>query len=324
MRILIADPDRNRRNRIAQRVSALPGVTLAHLCADLTTTFNSVEHRPPTMVILAPELVQRPEFEMMEVLFRMLTVRWVTIAPGPVSAGPAPGNPVDFSASDNDILAALRNQLMQGSKPAPRASAGLLQPVDSVADQRVILIGSSTGGVDALLRILDAFPKDCPPTLIVQHTGAAYSAGLARLLDRNSAPDVREATDGEPLRRGLVLLAPGAESHLVLNTKSTLSCRLDNGEKVSGHRPSVDALFHSAVPIAKRVTAAILTGMGRDGAEGLLALRRAGALTIGQDRETSVVYGMPGAAARLGAVGKELPLSAIGPAILRVSQGVKV
>ncbi|WP_068302611.1 CheB methylesterase domain-containing protein [Pararhodobacter sp. CCB-MM2] len=326
MRLLVADPDRNRRNRVAQRLAALPGITITDLCADLTTTFNCVEHRPPTMVVLAQELSQRPEFEMMESLFRMLSVRWVFVgsARGPAMPGiSATDAIIDLDGSDTELMAALRHQLVGASKPAPRAAAGLLQSLEPATSDRVVLIGSSTGGVDALLRILDSFPRDCPPTLIVQHTGAAYSAGLARLLDRNAAPEVREAVHGDKLRRGLVLLAPGAESHLLLDTRAGLACRLDPGEKLTGHRPSVDALFRSAVPIAKRVTAALLTGMGRDGAEGLLALRRAGARTIGQDKETSVVYGMPGHAARLGAVEKELPLSAIGPAILRVTQGVK-
>lgn len=326
MRLLVADPDRNRRNRVAQRLSVLPDITITDVCADLTTTFNCVEHRPPTMVVMAPELSQRPEFEMMESLFRMLSVHWIFIGPmrGPAAPGQSAAmNTLDLDADDAILLATLKRQLAGGSKPAPRASAGLLQSVEPPKSDRVVLIGSSTGGVDALLRILDAFPRDCPPTLIVQHTGAAYSAGLARLLDRNSAPEVREAVNGEPLRQGLILLAPGAESHLTLNTKGALSCRLNTGEKLSGHRPSVDALFRSALPVAKQITAAILTGMGRDGAEGLLALRRAGARTIGQDRETSVVYGMPGHAAKLGAVQRELPLSAIGPAILRATQGVK-
>ena len=326
MRLLVADPDRSRRSRVAQRLAALPGMTITDLCADLTTTFNCVEHRPPTMVVLAPELSQRPEFEMMESLFRMLGVRWIFIGPmrGPQAPGQtAPQNTVELDADDATLLATFKRHLVGSVTPAPRASAGLLQSVEPATSDRIILIGSSTGGVDALLRILDSFPRDCPPTLIVQHTGAAYSTGLARLLDRNSAPEVREAVHGETLKRGLVLLAPGAESHLRLDTRGPLSCRLDEAEKISGHRPSVDALFQSAVPIARRVTAAILTGMGRDGAEGLLALRRAGARTIGQDRETSVVYGMPGHAAKLGAVDRELPLSAIGPAILRATQGVQ-
>ncbi|MFN4098846.1 MAG: CheB methylesterase domain-containing protein [Pararhodobacter sp.] len=319
MRLLVADPDTSRLQRTAQRFAALPRITITDLCTDLTQTFNAAEHRPPTMALIDPGLVQRPEFEMMEILFRTLSVRWMPLA----ARGGTDENALSLDLDDEALLAALRRRLVGGSIPAPRASAGLLRSVEPASTDKLVLIGSSTGGVDALLRVLGTFPGDCPPTLIVQHTGAAYSTGLARLLDRHVTPEVREARQGDLPRPGLILLAPGADSHLVLDTDRGLSCRLVSGSRISGHRPSVDTLFRSAVPIARRVTAAILTGMGRDGAEGLLALRQAGAQTIGQDRATSVVYGMPGYAAELGAVGRELPLPAIGPAILRVTQGIR-
>jgi len=318
MRLLVADPDTTRLQRTGQRFAALPRITITDLCADLTQTFNAVEHRPPTMALIDASFLQRPEFEMMEILFRTLSVRWMPLA----TRGGGEGT-LDLAQDDETLLAALRRRLVAGSAPVPRANAGLLRSVAPTGSDRIVLIGSSTGGVDALIRVLGSFPGDCPPTLIVQHTGAAYSTGLARLLDRNVSPEVREARQGDALRAGTVLLAPGADSHLVLDTNRGLICRLVDGDRVSGHRPSVDTLFRSAVPVARRVTAALLTGMGRDGAEGLLALRRAGAQTIGQDRATSVVYGMPGYAAELGAVGRELPLPAIGPAILRVTQGIR-
>ncbi|MEL6682221.1 MAG: CheB methylesterase domain-containing protein [Pseudomonadota bacterium] len=154
----------------------------------------------------------------------------------------------------------------------------------------------------------------------MQHTGAGFSAGLARLLDCRVEPKVIEAADELELSKGTVMIAPGANAHLVLEAQETLRCRLETGDRVSGHRPSVDKLFISAAKIADRVTAVILTGMGRDGAQGLLALKNAGARTIGQDEKTSLIFGMPGAAAGLGAVEKSLPLSEIGPAILKMSQ----
>ena len=321
MRLLIADPDMAHQRRASERLSAFAGISISDICADLTATFNSVEHRPPTMALIAPELVARPEFEMMEMLFRSLTVRWMPLVFDRVRAAKFGQQLVaDLSEDDVSLLQSLRARLASGSRPMPRANTGLLRTVNPPAEDSVILIGSSTGGIDALLQVLGSFPDDCPPTLIVQHTGAAFSNGLARLLDRNVAPEVREAQDGEALRRGSILLAPGSDRHMVVQSRQGQSCRLVDGPRVSGHRPSVDALFASAVPIAKKVTAAILTGMGRDGAEGMLALRHAGARTIGQDRATSVVYGMPGQAAELGAVDRELPLGDIGPAVLRAAQ----
>jgi two-component system chemotaxis response regulator CheB len=183
-----------------------------------------------------------------------------------------------------------------------------------------VLIGASTGGVDALLTVLASFPVDCPPTAIVQHTGRGFSDSLIALLDRRCAARVVAAKDGSPLQPGTVCVAAGCDGHLRLLGSGSLRCQVSPGEPVSGHVPSVDELFRSAVPFADRVVAALLTGMGRDGAEGLLALRRKGATTIGQDEASAVVYGMPRAAFELGAVQTQLGLNRIGPEILRHCQ----
>ncbi len=326
MRVILAESDKTTLRHLAQRLSDLRGIAVTDLCSDLTQTFNAVEHRPPQLVILSASLVARPEFEMMDLLFRTLGVAWLAFrAKGQpaLAGGIGADRLLDPDQPDDAILARLHRAVGAGTQPPPRASAGLLRSVGHEGESRLILIGSSTGGIDALLAILDMFPADCPPTLIVQHPGASYSAGLARLLDRNAAPEVREAGDGDVPTPGRVLLAPGADHHLVLAPRAPHACTLQSGARISGHRPSVDALFHWAVPMANRVTAALLTGMGRDGAEGLLALRRAGARTIAQDRETSVVYGMPGYAVQIGAAERELPLSAIGSALLNARQKVK-
>ena len=150
---------------------------------------------------------------------------------------------------------------------------------------------------------------------MVQHTGGRFSQGLARLLDSRIAPKVMEADDGMVVEDGTICLAPGDACHLTLDPKKERTCRLIEAPPETGHRPSVDVLFRSGVPFASKVTAAILTGMGRDGASGLRALRDAGAHTIGQDEATSLVYGMPKAAFELGGVTRQLPLSDIGPAL---------
>ncbi len=188
-------------------------------------------------------------------------------------------------------------------------AASLAAPTVGATKNRIIAIGSSTGGVEALLTILRQFPEDCPPTVVVQHTGGAFSESLARLLNASTAPTVREAVNGDTLKQGQILIAPGSRHHMTLGSGHRI--KLVEAPPVSGHRPSVDMLFRSTLPVAHSVTAALLTGMGRDGAEGLLALRNAGATTIGQDQATSVVYGMPRVAAEIGAVGRQLPLSQI-------------
>lgn len=185
---------------------------------------------------------------------------------------------------------------------------------------KCLLIGASTGGVDALIAILQAFPEDCPPTAIVQHTGRGFSESLVQLLARRCRPRVLCAEDGLALRTGMVCIAAGTTGHLTLSGAETalsgLSCSVRPGPAVSGHLPSIDMLFRSARPFAQRVVAAILTGMGQDGASGLLDLRRAGAVTLGQDQASSVVYGMPKAAWDLGAVQRQLPLNQIARELL--------
>jgi two-component system chemotaxis response regulator CheB len=197
-------------------------------------------------------------------------------------------------------------------------------PTDGVpfAD-RLIAIGSSTGGVEALLQVLSHFPRDCPPTVITQHMPAGFTASFANRLDKFCAPHVAEAVDGDVLHAGHVYLAPGAVSHLQVSGSSTWRCRLAEGAPVNGHKPSVDKLFHSVAHAAgPKGVGVILTGMGRDGASGLSAMRASGADTIGQDEATSIVYGMPRAAQELGAVARQLPLERIGAEIMRLCRQV--
>ena len=190
------------------------------------------------------------------------------------------------------------------SSYAPRANA-------------LIAIGASTGGVEALIELLRGFPDNCPPTVIVQHMPESFTATFAARLDRLSRPSVSEAQHGAPLLAGHVYLAPGGSRHLEITGSEGWRCRLVDGERVSGHRPSVDRLFHSIAKAAgSKAVAAILTGMGADGADGLKAMRAAGSLTVGQDQESCLVYGMPAVAHEIGAVSVQLPLARIAGRLL--------
>ena len=181
----------------------------------------------------------------------------------------------------------------------------------------IVAIGSSTGGVEALLSILTQFPETCPPTVITQHMPATFTASFAARLDRASGAKVQEAVDGALLEPGKVYVAPGGATHLEVVRSAGLRCRLTQGDPVSGHRPSVDVLFNSvAQAVGDKAVGAILTGMGRDGAQGLLTMRKAGARTLGQDEASCVVYGMPRTAFELGAVEKQVSLSSMGQSIL--------
>ncbi len=182
----------------------------------------------------------------------------------------------------------------------------------------LIVIGASTGGVAALERVLADLHVDGPPVVIVQHMPGNFLASFAQQLDRNLEQDVGVARSHEPLSRGQIRLAPGMAYHtLVRRSGGDWSCDFAQDVEDSLHCPSVDALFFSAEPFGKDTIGVILTGLGRDGSKGLLALREAGAHTIGQDEETSVVYGMPRAAFEGGAVCEQLALPKIGHAINR-------
>lgn len=180
----------------------------------------------------------------------------------------------------------------------------------------IIAIGASTGGVEALFHLLSTFPVDAPPVLVVQHMPAAFTTSFAARLDRTVPMRVVEAADGQPIERGTVYIAPGGTHHMILEGTGQRRIRLIDADPVSGHRPSVDTLFHSVAALGPVAVGAILTGMGSDGADGLLAMRQAGAKTFGQSRNCCVVWGMPRSALERGAVETEISLSDMANAVL--------
>lgn len=183
----------------------------------------------------------------------------------------------------------------------------------------VVAIGSSTGGVDALHEILAAFPENCPPTLVVQHISGMFTPSLAKGLARACRARVVLAEDAMPLQSGQIYIAPGNARHLTVVMRQRPVCRLAEGPAVAGHRPSIDELFRSCAQFGAATCAALLTGMGRDGAEGLLAIRRQGGRTVAQDARTSLIFGMARVAQELGAVERMLPLNRIAAALMEAA-----
>jgi two-component system chemotaxis response regulator CheB len=200
------------------------------------------------------------------------------------------------------------------SVPAPRL------PIRSGVvwnPSQIVLIGASTGGPPALKTVLSALPADMPGICVVQHMPAFITQAFAERLNADCALKVKEAADGDYVEHGQVLIAPG-DYHMTLRKQmDRYQVHLNQKPKVCYQRPAVDVLFQSALPYAgKNMVAAILTGMGRDGADGLLELKNKGAYTIGQDEATSVVYGMPRAAAECGAVRETTGIEKIAESIL--------
>lgn len=178
----------------------------------------------------------------------------------------------------------------------------------------LIVIGASTGGIEAIQTLLKSLPAQLPGIVVVQHIPSGFSRMFSERMNTITAFQVKEAQTGDVLKRGSVFVAPGNRHVRVRRSAGQYVLKCDEGDKVNGHRPSVDVLFESAAQHAgPRVIGILLTGMGYDGARGMLAIRRKGGRTIGQDAETSAIYGMPKAAYELGAVDYQLPLHAIGP-----------
>lgn len=220
------------------------------------------------------------------------------------------GLPLD----DNGRLASLIREAAQisfehgnpAARPSQRAAAELSGDVCALA------IGSSTGGVEALQILLRDFPEDCPPTLIVQHVNARFAPAIATSLNEVCPAEVLLAEADMPMRRGRVYFAPGGDRHMLVGGSGGFYVKLRQGDPVAGHIPSVDVLFQSVAKVyGDRAVGILLTGMGSDGAQGLLAMAQAGAFTIAQDEATCTVFGMPRAAIALGAASVVAPIGRI-------------
>ncbi len=189
-----------------------------------------------------------------------------------------------------------------------------------VSSEKLIIIGASTGGTEAIRQVLEPLPANSPAILITQHMPGGFTRSFAERLDRLCQISVKEAADGERILPGHAYIAPG-DAHLKLaRSGANYVARLDDGPPVNRHRPSVDVLFHSAAGQAGRnAIGVLLTGMGKDGAAGLLEMRQAGAATLAQDEASCVVYGMPREAVALGGAGEVLPLDEIAPRLLSLA-----
>lgn len=262
----------------------------------------------PMPVVMASSLTQKGA----EVTFRALELGAVDY--------------VSKSSSKSFDVDNLKDELIEKVKAAAKAkvvarvrdSAVVVEKSHNYRPEVIVAIGSSTGGVEALRDIVAMLPEDTPPVLITQHMPEAFTPTFARRLNGLAQVSVKEAENGEKIEHGHVYIAPG-NKHLELDKRITgYFCKLHDGEKVSGHRPSVDVLFESVAKEAgDKAVGVILTGMGKDGAKGMLSMKKAGAFNIGQDENSCVVYGMPKAAYMAGAVDKQVPLSRIASQILQ-------
>ncbi len=326
VRVLIVDDSPTIRGILTRVLGADGEIEVIGAAGDPIEAREAIKTLNPDVITLDVEMPKMTGLEFLEKIMRLrpmpvIMVSTLTQAGAAISlealelgAFDCVGKP-EFDGLPEKVKAAARARI--------RPHGERIRPAERNANYRpgnkLLAIGSSTGGVEALLTVLSSFPQNCPPTVITQHMPPVFTASFASRLDRICAPTVAEATDGAPLLPGHIYIAPGGEQHLEVQGGTQPRCRLRQGPPVSGHRPSVDALFTSvAQQFGRRAVGVILTGMGRDGAAGLKLMHDAGAATLGQDEASCVVYGMPKAAFEIGAVDKQLSLGAISNAALEL------
>ncbi|CAH0356124.1 chemotaxis response regulator protein-glutamate methylesterase [soil metagenome] len=333
VRVLIVDDSASMRAVLRRILSADPEIEVVGLAPEPDAARAMIKDLNPDVVTLDIEMPGMDGLSFLEKIMRLrpmpvvmcstLTARGAeatieALRLGAVDCIAKPtGNPLDIAHSSEKLCATVKaaarskvNRSPEHSKPIDKLLPNSLRDV-------VIAIGASTGGVEALFHILKTLPANSPPILVVQHMPAAFTGGFAARLDKECALNVVEARDGTPIQCGTVYIAPGGNTHMELAGGVNGRIKLRASAAYGGHRPSVDILFHSVAPLGSSAVGVILTGMGCDGADGLLAMHAAGARTLGQNQETCVVYGMPRAAFVLGAIDREIPLSALPEAILR-------
>ena len=336
VRVIVVDDSATMRSMISATLRADPEIEVVGQAADPHEARQLIKQLAPDVITLDIEMPNMDGLAFLDKIMRLrptpvimistltqagaeVNLRALEIGAFDCVAKPSSYAPDSFTTLAEKVKAAAR------SRRQPRLATS--RPVQMAGgytpDGRILGIGSSTGGVEALITILSKFPANCPPTIISQHMPPSFTKSFAARLNKLCQPEVSEAQSGARLRPGQIFLCPG-EFHLELSGVNAPVIQLSATERVNGHRPSVDVMFQSLLRVsAGNAIGVILTGLGRDGAEGLLALRQAGAETIGQDEASCVVYGMPRAAFEIGAVARQLPLERIAERILTSSNAYR-
>jgi two-component system chemotaxis response regulator CheB len=336
VRVLVVDDSAVMRQLLTSLLSADPEIEVVGTAPDPHVARERIKELNPDVVTLDVEM---PHMDGLTFLRKIMTLRptpvvmvsTLTQAGTEVTLEALEIGAVDFVAKPTADLgnakAGLAIELQSKVKAAARTRVGLrrnslAQPKPRPERRRgsvdkIVIVGASTGGVEALKTLLMGLPPDCPPILVTQHMPPRFTAAFADRLNRECPMAVSEAINDDLIEPGHVYIAPGAYHLQLARHKGHNICVLSDSPPVSGHRPSVDVLFRSAANVAGRsAVGVILTGMGKDGAEGLLEMRKAGAITLGQDEDSSLIYGMPRAAFERGAVMRQYPLTHMADAIL--------
>lgn len=335
IRVLVVDDSLVFRETLAREISRDPVIEVVGTAADPYMARDKILELKPDVMTLDVEMPRMSGIEFVKRLIPQYPIPVVMVSSISETVFDAlNAGAVDF-VTKPDVksgrgLDGVISELIVKIKIASTAKVGIksgdagIRPAIAGADLAkrncIIAIGASTGGTEAINTVLKGFSREMPGTVIVQHMPPVFTAMYAARLNSTCAVEVKEARTGDLVLPGRVLLAPGDQHMRVKRVNNDYMVECFQGEKVNGHRPAVDVLFQSvAAQAGSNAIGVILTGMGNDGAKGLLALRQAGAATLGQDERSSVVYGMPKAAFEVGAVQDQVALELISQKIaLRV------
>ena len=353
VRVLVVDDSASVRQTMVDVLSADPGIEVIGVAPDPFVAARRIAEDVPDVITLDVEMprmdgitflrkimAQRPIPVVMcsslteagsETLMQALEAGAVDVILKPRIA--AADHLAEVGDRIRDVVKAAARARVGGRKPAARrldpgtklTADAVLPPPSGAAMARttemVVCLGASTGGTEALREVLQALPANAPGVVVVQHMPAGFTAAFAKRLNSLCEVEVKEAQHGDPVLRGHVLIAPGDKHMLLERQGARYQVAIKDGPPVSRHRPSVDVLFRSAARAAGRnAMGVIMTGMGDDGARGLLEMKEAGAHTVAQDEATSVVFGMPREAIAKGAAQKVVPLDAIARDIMQVDR----
>ncbi|MDH5543079.1 MAG: chemotaxis response regulator protein-glutamate methylesterase [Nitrospinota bacterium] len=347
IRVLVVDDSALVRDTLSKGLSMDPGIEVVGSAADPFIARDKIIELKPDVLTLDVEMPRMdgvqflkllmPQYPIPTVMVSSLTQKGKQITFDALDAGA-----VDFvskptsniSRGLNGMMVQLRTKVKIAStanvshwkgkrenlfKVDVKASKALAESTD-----KVIAIGASTGGTEAIRKVLEKFPVNAPGTVIVQHMPPGFTKLFAERLNKIVPMEVREATTGDRIIPGRALIAPGEKHMTVIRSGGHYEVVCKEGEKVSGHMPSVDVLMHSvAQHVGKNGYGIMLTGMGRDGAEGMLAMKKSGAKNVAQDEKTSVVFGMPNEAYKYGGADQLIPIDDIAHTVINMITGGK-
>ncbi|ACV61535.1 response regulator receiver modulated CheB methylesterase [Desulfofarcimen acetoxidans DSM 771] len=327
IKVLVVDDSLVFRETLAKSISKDPGIEVVGTASDPFMARDKILELEPDVLTLDVEMPKMSGIEFLKRLMPQYPIPVIMVSSvGENVFDALNAGAVDFVAKPNfgieKGIDALINELIVKIKIASTARlshwknkstcSGIVGKDNGHAGNSIIAIGASTGGTEAILSILKQFPGNMPGIVIVQHMPPVFTKMYAQRLNNSCLLEVKEAQKGDRVLPGTVLIAPGDYHMRIKKAGDNYSVECLKGEKVNGHCPSVDVLFESVAEKAgSAAIGVILTGMGHDGARGLLSMRKKGALTIGQNEETCVVYGMPKVAYEIGAVQKQSSLLSI-------------